>query len=134
MKLLLDTHILLWWFLGSEQLPKNAIELIADTNNQVFYSIISILEVQLKYLAHPDKIDFSADVILDYCKKSGFLMKNLQEIHVLYLERLRRFEGVPPHKDPFDRLLLCQAATEGMVFLTHDRLIAGYQEPCVRYV
>ena len=134
MKLLLDTHILLWWFLGSDQLSQAAQEWIEDTENEIFYSIISILEVQLTFLSHPDKIDFSADTILAYCKMSNFSRIDLSEHHIRYLEKLCRPVSAPPHKDPFDRLLICQAATEGMKFLTHDHLIVQYDEPCIVYV
>ena len=131
MKLLLDTHILLWWLLDSEPLSQTARNLISDPKNEIYYSILSILEVELKYLAHPDSIDFSAKELLQYCEVLGFHQVNLTGEHILGLKALQRPENVPAHKDPFDRLLLCQAKAEGMVFLTHDRLIPYYQEACI---
>ena len=51
--------------------------------------------------------------------------------HVFTLETIKRKEGVPPHHDPFDRLLIAQAKAEKMSFLTHDSLIPYYEEQCI---
>ena len=131
MKLLLDTHILLWWFLDSDLLTQAAREYIEDIGNDVYYSVVSILEVELKFLAHPEKIDFSASQVLHYCKAAEFQRLDLYERHILTLQELARPDEEPPHKDPFDRLMICQAKTEGMIFLTHDHLLSGYHENCI---
>ena len=134
MKLLLDTHILLWWFLDSDLLSRDAREAIENPENEIYYSVLSILEIELKYLSHPDKIDFSAEQVLSYCKASNFQRADLNEQQILLLGSLRRAETAPPHKDPFDRLLICQAITEEMLFLTHDQRIQEYNAPCIRFV
>ena len=111
MKLLIDTHILLWALLDDDRLPQKARELLTHTENDVYYSIISLWEIELKHLLRP-----------------------LHSRHIFALSSLYRPDTAKPHKDPFDRLLICQAKCENMVFLTHDALLADYNEPCVRLV
>ena len=92
MKILLDTHILLWVLSNDAKLSEKARKLVENEENEIYYSIVSLWEVELKRLAHPEAM---------------------------------------PHKDPFDRMLICQATTENMLFVTHDSLIPGYCEPCI---
>lgn len=58
-------------------------------------------------------------------------MLPVQECHVHALERLRRMENAPTHKDPFDRILISQAKAENMMFITHDSLLPWYREECI---
>ena len=59
---------------------------------------------------------------------------SLNSGHILTLETLIRPDDAPPHKDPFDRILIAQAKSEDMIFLTHDDLIPYYSEPCIMFV
>ena len=72
--------------------------------------------------------------IAAYCQQSGFQSLMLKEKHIYTLTGLKREETAPPHKDPFDRILICQASTENMMFVTHDSLMLGYNEPCILVV
>ncbi len=72
MNILLDTHIVLWALSDDPALPVKAKELIEDSNNNIFYSIISLWEIELKHIAHPDKLKVSAREIGEYCRESGF--------------------------------------------------------------
>ena len=134
MKILLDTHILLWAISNDERLSEKARKLIENADNEIFYSIISLWEVELKRIAHPDVMPVSAQQVADYCQQSGFQSLMLKEKHIYTLTGLKREETAPPHKDPFDRILICQASTENMMFVTHDSLMLGYNEPCVLVV
>ena len=134
MKILLDTHILLWAISNDERLSEKARKLIENADNEIFYSIISLWEVELKRIAHPDVMPVSAQQVADYCQQSGFQSLMLKEKHIYTLTGLKREEIAPPHKDPFDRILICQASTENMMFVTHDSLMLGYNEPCVLVV
>lgn len=131
MKILLDTHILLWALKNDPRLHEHAKELILDEKNTIYYSILSLWETELKRLAHPDAMSITAKELARYCAQAGYMRLSLQESHIFALENLRRKPDMPLHKDPFDRLLICQARTEGMIFLTHDALIAGYDEKCI---
>lgn len=131
MKLLLDTHILLWTLADDVRLSEKARKLLENEENDLYYSIASIWEIQMKCLAHPGQMNFTAEQVSHYCKESGFYKLPVNETHIFYLKELKRIENAPPHKDPFDRIMVCQAAVENMLFVTHDQLIAGYNEPCI---
>ena len=134
MKILLDTLILLWAISNDERLSEKARKLIENADNEIFYSIISLWEVELKRIAHPDVMPVSAQQVADYCQQSGFQSLMLKEKHIYTLTGLKREETAQPHKDPFDRILICQASTENMMFVTHDSLMLGYNEPCILVV
>lgn len=131
MNLLLDTHILLWALSNDTRLPEKAKLLIENAENEIYYSIISPWEVEIKHQAHPDAMPISAEEIVKYCKQSGFMMLPINEKHVFAMANLTRRKDAPPHKDPFDRMLICQATIENMLFVTHDSLIPWYNVPCI---
>ena len=126
MKILLDTHILLWFCTGDEKLSVKARELIADEENKIYYSILSVWEVEIKHAAHPDRISMSGKRLLEHCQLLGFIPVSLESEHILSVRNLTRKENTPPHHDPFDRLMICQAIVENMIFMTHDARIAEY--------
>lgn len=134
MKILLDTHILLWTISNDTRLPEKARKLIENEENEICYSIVSLWEVEIKHIAHPEAMPISAEELAEYCEQSGFQRTLIREKHVFAMSGLKREEGAPPHKDPFDRMLICQALTENMMFITHDSLIPGYDEPCILFV
>lgn len=127
MRILLDTHILLWALTNDRRLSDKARRLIIDEENDVYYSILSLWEVELKHLAHPDDLKISSRELAGYCEQSGYRKLQLQNHHIFALGDLRRKPDAPVHKDPFDKLLICQASAEGMTFVTHDILISGYE-------
>ena len=115
MKLLLDTHILIWFFDKDKKLSPTATDLISDPNNEIYFSTLSIFEINWKLKTRPDKIPHG-----------GFKCLSLELNHVLAFESLERKEGKPLHRDPFDNLMLAQAVAEDMTFITHDEHIAEY--------
>ena len=70
---------------------------------------------------------------LHHKMKNG-LAKKTDAGHLFAMSGLKREESAPQHKDSFDRMLICQAITEKMMFATHDSLIPGYDEPCILFV
>ncbi len=72
MKILLDTHILLWTLSNDVKLPDKARKLIENEDNEIYYSIASLWEVEIKHLAHPDVMSVSAKEVAKYCEESGF--------------------------------------------------------------
>ena len=129
MKILLDTHILLWALAGDEKLPEKARRLILDEENEIYYSIAAPWEVEIKRIAHPDKMDLSAEEMAGYCSEAGYYCLPIREEHIFLLKDLARPESAQPHKDPFDRIMICQAVAENMLFVTHDSLLDDYGEP-----
>lgn len=131
MKILLDTHIAIWSVLDSEELSDKARAMILDEDNEIYYSVASIWEITIKYMTHPEIFLHSGKSLAEGCEANGFISLPIYNRHVVELETLVRPKNAPPHKDPFDRILLAQAKSEAMKFITHDTLIPYYNEPFV---
>lgn len=134
MKILLDTHMLLWALTDNPRLPEKARKLIENPGNEIYYSVASLWEIEIKHLAHPDALAVTAEEVEQYCTQSGYHQLPIRPRHIFDLETLRRPEDAPPHKDPFDRLLICQASAEDMLFLTHDALLPAYNKGCILWL
>lgn len=131
MKILLDTHIAIWAVLDSEELSDAAKAMILDENNEIYYSTASVWELTIKHMAHPETFLYSGKHLEKGCEANGFVSLPIFNKHTAELETLVRPKDAPPHKDPFDRILLAQAKSEGMKFMTHDTLIPYYNESFV---
>ncbi len=124
MRLLLDTHLLLWAAGQPERLPAAARALIEDEQNELVFSAASLWEVAIKNGLGRD--DFQADARL---LRRGLLDNGYQELPISS-EHAVAIDGLPPiHKDPFDRLLVAQSMVEGILLLTADPLVAQYPAP-----
>ena len=91
----------------------------------------SVWEVAIKFNIHPDQMPMDEETFVSLCEETGFERLDIKPPHIFALKELTRQENAPRHNDPFDRLLLSQAKTEGFRFVTHDSLISTYNEPCV---
>lgn len=131
MKLLLDTHIILWALNDNPKLPYQARKLIMDEENDIYYSSASIWETTIKYMARPDRIHISGSKLSDLCREMGYQMLPIMDNHVKALETLMYHNQEQPHNDPFDRIMLAQAKADGLKFVTHDSKIPFYEETCV---
>lgn len=131
MKLLLDTHLLLW-AAGFEErkgspMPRAAASLIADEANDLYFSPASIWEVAIKSAL--GRSDFEAD---PHLLRRGLLDNGYVELPITS-EHAANVAGLPPiHKDPFDRMLVAQATVEGVTLLTADAKLAEYGGPIQR--
>ena len=124
MKLLLDTHVLIWAAGLPDRLSANARELIADADNELFFSAASLWEIAIK--SGLGREDFTVDARL---LRRGLLDNGYSELPVAS-EHAVAVDGLPPiHRDPFDRLLIAQAMVEGITLLTADELVARYPGP-----
>lgn len=131
MNLLLDTHILIWALTEDARLSAKAREMIMDSDNTIYYSVISVWEVSIKHTNHPENVQFTGRELAGFCEEAGFLPVEMRNRHVFALETLIRAEEAPPHHDPFDRMLIAQAKMDNMLFLTHDTLLTFYDEKCI---
>lgn len=131
MRVLLDTHIILWALTNDERLSSKAKEIILQKDNEIWYSAASVWEVTMKHMNHPDHMPISGLQLSRYCQKAGYQALPIQDKHAYALEELRRMEGAPVHKDPFDRIMIAQARVESMMFITHDSLLPYYMEDCI---
>ena len=127
--ILLDTHIVLWAITRDARLTDKIRSYLLNPSNEIFYSIASMWEVQIKYGVK--KMPISGIEFMHYCEQSGYHKLPIGDLHIKELAGLERDESAPPHNDPFDRILLSQAKAEGFTFLTHDPLFRGYNESCV---
>ena len=125
MRILLDTHILIWMFMDDPRLSPHARELILDRDNQLYCSAASIWEVELKHEKRP-KNNINATKFASLCEKSDVAILPISGEHVMGIGALPMV-----HKDPFDRLMIAQAQVEGMSFLTHDQTIWKYGLPFI---
>ena len=124
MRLLVDTHLLLWATAKSRRLPKEARRLLEDPAHDVFYSVASLWEITIK--AALRRPDFKVDVALlrPALAEMGFAELPVCGAHA------ERLASLPPlHRDPFDRMLVAQAAVEGILLLTSDAQLARYSGP-----
>mgnify|MGYP002858831668 CR=1 FL=1 len=134
MKILCDTHIIIWYLTGDERLPQKARTLLDDVNNTIYFSIVSVWEVAIKHNRKPEKLTLSPQAFVNFCNEQGFVEYPLNRQHIFTVDTLTRPEAAPEHHDPFDKLLISQAKTDGLTFLTHDTLIPYYNEPSVMAV
>ena len=131
MKVLIDTHIAIWAVLNDPKLPKQAKDIILDKENDIFYSTASVWEITIKHILHPDRLRINGSLLEKGCEENGYFVLPILNKHVSALETLKRLENAPRHNDPFDKIMIAQAKTEGLMFLTHDSLIPYYNEPFI---
>lgn len=132
MRVLLDTHILIWALYDTSRLKNELQELIKDEANEICYSVVTLWETEIKHLKYPRDFEFtSADIHYD-SHTVGYRVLDLDPMHIFTLGSLEE-EGKSGHKDPFDRMLIAQAKSEGMMFVTHDKRLLAYNEPCIKY-
>ena len=121
MKVLLDTHVLLWAAGVQARLPQEARELIEDPDTELVFSAASLWEVAIKSGLGRD--DFRVDARL---LRRGLLENGYTELAVTGSHAVA-VDSLPPlHKDPVDRMLVAQAQVEGFLLLTADPAVASY--------
>jgi PIN domain nuclease of toxin-antitoxin system len=124
MKLLLDTHLLLWAAGEPQRLSKRARALIGNPDNELLFSAASLWEVAIK--RGLGREDFKVDARL---LRRGLLDNGYSELPIIS-DHVVATESFPLiHKDPFDRILVAQATVEGVTLLTIDSLVSRYPGP-----
>ena len=122
MRLLLDTHALIWWLAADQALPSTARDAIADPSNDVFVSAASAWEIATKHRIGklPEAGRLAADVA-GFVSEQGFI-----ELPVTI--RHGQLAGSLPgiHKDPFDRILVAQAILADMQIVSRDEILSAY--------
>ena len=123
MRLLLDTHLLLWWLEDSPSLSAQAREVIGNSENTVFVSAVSLWEIRLKQSLGKLRLP---DDFMERLAAESF------ESLPLAGSQTRQVSALPwHHRDPFDRMLVAQAQMEKLVLLTAEEALAAYGD-CVR--
>lgn len=121
MRLLLDSHVVVWWSVFPDRLRAGTRDALISPHNEIFISAASVWELNLKIerrkLALPG--DYAARLLAD----------GLEELPVTIAHAARTALLPPLHRDPFDRLLIAQALVEGLMLVTSDREIVRYDVP-----
>ena len=124
MKLLLDTHVLLWAAGDPQRLSVETRKLLDDSDTELFFSAASLWEITIK--SGLGRADFSVNARL---LRRGLLDNGYSELPIAS-EHAVAIDALPDiHKDPFDRILIAQAMVEGITLLTADEIVAQYSGP-----
>ena len=131
MNILLDTHIVVWAITDDRRLKAKARDLLLDPANNLYYSALSVLEVDMKSKSRHNNLEFTTDDFTKLCREAGYLLSPLTDVHVAGANHLVWAGSGKEHTDPFDRILLAQAIDENMHFMTGDPAIFGFKQSCV---
>jgi len=119
-KVLLDTHVLLWWLANDDSLPRDARRIIRDGANRAFVSAASAWEIAIKRAL--GKLDAPAEL-------ETALQESQFETLAITVRHAVTAGALPGHHgDPFDRMLVAQSQLEGLTLITHDRRLTAYGE------
>ena len=122
MKILLDTHTLIWALGAPEKMPEYIVEMICNENNDIYVSAASLWEISIKNKKSPEKMPFTATQIRDYCQRAGYYFVSLSIDSVATFDKLT-FKN---NNDPFDQILVSQSIANNMRFVTHDEKIKQF--------
>jgi PIN domain nuclease of toxin-antitoxin system len=126
-RLLLDSHVFLWWVRADPALSRRARAAIGDVGNECFLSHASVWEMAIK--ASLGKLELTTSVerfVSEQCELNDIRPLAIALAHVVAVERLPFH-----HRDPFDRLLVVQARHEGMTLISHDPSLKAYGVPVI---
>jgi PIN domain nuclease of toxin-antitoxin system len=121
-RLLLDTHALLWWYSDDPGLPQSCRKLIAQSDNSVFVSAVSAWEISTKF--RRGRLSSASDLVQDF---GGFLdQEGFLSLPVSYDHGIRAGMLPGPHQDPFDRMLIAQAEIEKLFIVSNEKIFDQY--------
>ena len=121
MRVLLDTHIVLWALTDDRRLTEKARELIIDPGNTVHVSAACVWEIAIKHGLGRGNMPIGPEPAMAWCLESGYRMLSVSAEHAAAVHTLPAH-----HQDPFDRIMVAQALREPMRLLTHDAQVARY--------
>ena len=124
MRLLLDTHVLLWWIADDPRIGLQSRGVLRDRSNQVLVSVVSLWELALK--AQVGKLVTNIEEVSEGLEQDGFTRLAIADSHLVALTSVPRH-----HKDPFDHLLVAQAIAEDATLMSEDRWMPSYPVPVV---
>ena len=124
MRVLVDTHFLVWWAAG-RKVPKQAASLIQDPANQLYASAASVWEIAIK--VGLGRLDVDPVELVQALNDGGFTALPVTTQHAIAVASLPEI-----HRDPFDRLLVAQSRVEDLCLLTQDQVLDGYGAMVIR--
>lgn len=127
MHYLLDTHALIWFLVGDQnRFSAKTLALLLDERNTLYFSRASIWEIAIKFGLQKPDFPYSPEIVAKELLAVGFKEVHIELKHTFALAQLPLI-----HRDPFDRLLICQAEAENLYFLTADQSILQYPKPFI---
>ncbi|SCM75659.1 PIN domain-containing protein [uncultured Pleomorphomonas sp.] len=130
MRLLLDTHVVIWTLAEPELIPPEILVSISDPQNDVFVSVASVWEIAIKQKL-PKRAGappVTSQQIVEYLQKTRIRLLPITAQHAIAVADLPLL-----HADPFDRLLIAQSVTEPLRLVTHDRQVAAYSDTIITW-
>ena len=124
MDYLLDTCTLIWLIYNNNRIPNKIKKIIDDSDNEVYVSMSSFWEIEIKHQKNQNFMPISSNDIANVIEDTKI---RLIDIHLGHLRELGDIVKQNIHNDPFDHLLLATARHEGLVLLTHDEMVSKYQ-------
>jgi PIN domain nuclease of toxin-antitoxin system len=128
-RLLLDTHVAIWALSLPHHLPPDISAILSDETNEIFVSVVGIWEVAIKgSLKRSSSPKIDAALLAELCDEAGFEILPVTVAHALAVLSLPKL-----HADPFDRMMVAQAKIEPMRLVTHDRVVASYDDAFISW-
>jgi PIN domain nuclease of toxin-antitoxin system len=128
-RLLLDTHTLVWAVVFPDRVPSSIRRLLLNSRNEVLASAVNFFELAAMNAAGRRRSPgVSAEAALGLTREAGYAILAVQPEHAVAVETI-----APAHGDPFDRLLLAQAQIEGLQLVTHDEALAVYDSRTILF-
>ena len=121
MKYLLDTHIILWAALDVRKLSRKAKKILEDPDNILYFSPVSLWEISIKHAKHPDQMPMTSERAKELALKMGLVELPVRSRHGVDISNLHEI-----HSDPFDRMLITQARSDGLLLISHDDKVVAY--------
>jgi PIN domain nuclease of toxin-antitoxin system len=118
---LLDTSVLLWWLGDSSRIPTALLDALKEAESVIWFSQVSLLEIQIKVGIGKLQVDFPVEQIPELADRSGLAALPLSNAAIFTLPKLPDI-----HRDPFDRLLVCEAIQQGVPLVTPDDTLRRY--------
>jgi len=127
MKIILDTHIFLWFITNNKRLADKYYDAISNQDNEIYLSVVSVWEATIKYQLGKLPLPESPEIYLPQQRERHLISSlSIAETTITQLAKLP-----PLHNDPFDRLLLCQSLEHDLIIMTEDKAILSY--PMVKF-
>ena len=123
MKILVDTHILIWLLSGDSMLSRSAQRILEDERNEIYFSSINIAEIAIKHVKNPLLMPLTPEQVREAALENNLRELDFGSSHAVALASLPLH-----HKDPFDRMLIAQAEGSQMKLMSHDDFIALYPD------
>lgn len=125
MNYLIDTQILIWFQLNDSLMKPSILGILNNIENNIFVSDISLFEVSIKSKLGKLPLNLgSVDEIIQVCQLDGFKFLSISQKHIITYQSLKLFDS---HRDPFDRLLISTAVSEGLIVISADEKFKLYK-------